>query len=408
MQQVRGPFLEPQTMFSEGLRLLGASLRRRAFGLARRPGNAQEICEQIVRDCFDRDRRYFRTSTTSYAEFWARDFGRCVPPLLALGFEREVGDTFRYALACYERAGHFSLVLTPSGRPFDFPAYAPDGFALFLYGLEKLDDPGLVRRHRSLLEREVTRFWRLVIDPGTGQVIRGRFFSEAQDYAVRDSSCYSNAVCHLLARQLDSLGLPNPLGGYDYPRLILDRFWWEDHFLDDQSGSLHPSGDAQVMPFWCGVLGNDPTARVRLDRVMAWMDSTGLNLPLPARYGIGAAPGRRMHHLHRLNPWQRDTVWTCLGLQLLEVLADFGHPRLWPELAGYRSLVEELGCFPEILDARTCAPYRGKVVVSEDSMLWAVSLWGLLRGVGEAAPPARNKHGGPSQGRPEEEPCTLT
>lgn len=129
----------------EGFRLFATSLRRKIFGFTRYSGNAQEICEQIVRACFDHRRSYFRTSTTSYAEFWARDFGRCIPALLELGFEREVGDTYR--LACYECEGHFSLVLTPSGKPFDFPAYAPDGFAFFLYGLAKLDDPSLVKRY---------------------------------------------------------------------------------------------------------------------------------------------------------------------------------------------------------------------------------------------------------------------
>jgi hypothetical protein len=353
-------------------------MRRKLLGRRRYQGSAVEICEQIVRRCFDEDRRFFRTSVSSYPEFWARDFGRCVPPLLALGFEREVGETYRYALGRFEQAGHFALVITPGGRLFDFPAYAPDGFALFLFGLERLGDRALVERHRPLLEREAERFAALVLDQRTGLVRRGERFSEAQDYAVRDSSCYSNCLCALLQRSLRALGLANPLERFDYRALVLEHFWAGDHFLDDQARRDDPSGDAQLLPFWTGLIDRDQAGRERLDTVLRWMDAQGLNRPLPSRYGVGGSEGRRMHLLHLLNPWQGDTVWTCLGLHLLEVLRDFGHPRFQVELGRYRTLVERVGCFPEVLDGGSAELYEGPFYMSEDSMLWAANLWSLL------------------------------
>jgi hypothetical protein len=374
----RGPFVGPAATVSAGCRLLIANLKRKLRVRRRYEGSAAEICEQIVRECFDPSKRYFRTSTSSYPDFWARDFGRCVPALLSLGFEPEVGDTYRYALERYETFGHFALVVTPAGRLLDFPGYAPDGFAFFLMGLARLGDRAMIARHRRLLEREVERFAALVIDPGTGLVRRGVCFSEAQDYAVRDSSCYSNSVCYLLQQQLDSLRLPNVLARYDYSALLLEGFWDQDHFLDDLSRPPWPSGDAQVLPFWTGLLGRDGATRRRFDAVLRWMDGQGLNDPLPCRYGIAGTMGRRMHVLHRLNPWQLDTVWTCLGLHLLEVLRDLSHDRFPVELDRFRLLVERLGCFPEILDPEREDLYEGALVVSEDSMLWAANLWSML------------------------------
>jgi hypothetical protein len=373
-----GAFVSPVTMASEGWRLLMAGMRRKLLGRVRYQGSAVEICEQVVRRCFDSERRFFKTSVTSYPEFWARDFGRCVPALLALGFDAEVGDTYLYALGRYQQAGHFALVITPGGRLFDFPAYAPDGFALFLFGLEKLGDRALVARYRTFLEREAERFAALVLDQRTGLVRRGERFSEAQDYAVRDSSCYSNSVCHLLSRSLAALGLANPLERYDYRALVEEHFWAGDHFLDDRSGGQYPSSDAQLLPFWTGLIEPDGEGRARLDGVVKWMDGQGLNRPLPSRYGVGGSEGRRMHLLHLLNPWQGDTVWTCLGLHLLEVLRDFGHPSFPAELERYRALVERLGCFPEVLDAGAADLYEGPFYMSEDSMLWAANLWSLL------------------------------
>jgi hypothetical protein len=374
----RGAFVEPEVMVSQGWRLFVSGIRRKLFGYERYTGSAAEICEQIVRQCFDPAKRFFKTSTTSYPEFWARDFGRCVPALLALGLESEVGDTYRYALSHYADAGHFALVITPGGRLFDFPAYAPDGFAFFLFGLEKLGDQALIERNRLFLEREIRRFAALVLDSRTGLVRRARRFSEAQDYAVRDSSCYSNCICHLLQHSLDALGLPNPLGQFAYRSLILERFWAGDHFLDDQSLSAYPSGDAQVLPFWTGLMGHGPSVRECLDTVLRWMDAHGLNRPLPCRYGVSRLAGRRMHVLHWFNPWQLNNVWTCLGLHLLEVLSDFEHPRFAIELERYRTLVERVGCFPEVLDHTSGELYEGPLVMSEGSMLWAANLWSML------------------------------
>ncbi len=378
---VRHPrhFAKRLRMAAEGWRLLRVGSRRKLRGPRRYEGTAVEICEQILRRCFDARKRYFMTSATSYCEFWARDFGRCVPALLALGFDREVVQTYRYALARYEHEGHFALVITPNGRLFDFPsAYAPDGFAFFLLGLARLGDRSLVSAYRPLLERETERFAALVLDARTGLVRRGVLFSEAQDNAIRDSSCYSNSVCHLAQQSLDALGLPNPMAGYDYRELLLEHFWEGDHFLDDLGRPPHPSGDAQILPFWSGALGADEDARARLDTVLAWMDRQGLNSPLPSRYGTGPHPARRMHPLHRINPWQAGTVWTCLGIHLLEVLRDFDHPRYPIELERYRALVEQERCFPEVLDGESGALFRGPLIMSEDSMLWASNLWHML------------------------------
>jgi hypothetical protein len=384
-------FGAPLRAAAVGLRILRTGLRRKRAGPERYEGSAEEICEQIVRRNFDPRRRMFQTSLWSYPDFWARDFGRCVPPLLALGFEREVAQTYRYALGCYERAGAFALVITPSGRLFDFPAgYAPDGFAFFLHGLARLGDRRLVARHRAFLEREAQRFAALVTDPATGLVRRGVLFSEAQDNAIRDSSCYSNAACFLARAGLDALGLRNPLARFDYAAL-LEGFWDGDHYVDDLRRPPFASGDAQLLPLWCGALGGGAAARARLDTVLAWMDRHGLNDPLPSRYGTGPATGRRMHLVHRINPWQASAVWTCLGIHLLEVLRAHDHPRFPVELARYRSLVERERCFPEVLDGETGGLFVGPVLLAEDSMLWAASVWQLLREE-RATRPATGRH----------------
>jgi hypothetical protein len=372
-------------LLAPGFRAVAAGLGRKARGPRRYPGTARDICEQVTRACWDSRRRVFVTSPTTYPQFWARDFGRAAPALLELGFDSEVGSTYRTALACYEEAGRFGLVVSPSGRVWDFPAYAPDGFALFLTGLAQLGDRALVRRHGAFLAREARRFFDLVVEPATGLVRTGRRFSEAQDYAVRSSSCYSNVMCHLTREALADLGLPNPLAPYDYPTAVRNAFLDGDRFFDDATRPEYPSGDAAILPFWSGLMGHDPQAAELFARVLARMDRDGLNRPYPSRYGAGASPGRKMILLDRVNPWQRDAVWTCLGLHLLETERRLAPARFVADLARFRELVERTRCFPEVLDPGTGDLFRSPCYMSDDSMLWAVNLWALLR---HGEPPA--------------------
>jgi hypothetical protein len=366
-------------LLRQGFRIVRSSWTRRLEGHRRYAGDAREICEQVVRACWDKTRGMFRTSPSSYPELWARDLGRVVPALLELGFEAEVGASYRFALERYERAGHFALVVTPEGELYDFPAYAPDGLAFFLDGLAALDDGALVRRHRALLGREVERFAATVLDRRLGLVRPDLHVSEAQDFALRSSSCYSNAICFLLSRALDRLHLPNPLAGYDYPALILARYWDGDRFLDDARRPSYTSGDANLLPFCVGLFAGEPALERRLfRRALARLDADGLNDPLPTRYGIGHSPERRMIPLDPLNPWQRDAVWTCLGIHLLEALARLEPERLGREVARYAAVVERLACFPEVIDPVSGELFRSTFYLSEDSMLWAAGLWRFL------------------------------
>jgi hypothetical protein len=375
--------MHPLRLLRLGLRTSRAGLRRKLRGPNRYEGDAAEICEQVIEACFDARRCILLTSRTSYPEIWARDFGRSAPALVTVGRESEVGDTYRHALGVYERAGRFALIIDPADRLLDFPAYAPDGLAFFLHGLAALGDAALVRRHRGFLAREIDRFYSLVVDPDTGLVRRGVHLSEARDYVIRDSSCYSNCACLVLQRAMRALDLDGPLLDIDYADLVERHFWDGERYRDDMSGDPRASGDANVLPLWGGAVARDEAGRARLAKVLDRLDADGLNDPYPTRYGNSPARETESIFIERFNPWQRDTVWTCLGLHLLEVLRDFEHPRLAAELARYVELVERTGCFPELLDVDG-ELFCGPVYMSEDTMIWASNLLALLRGAGSS------------------------
>jgi hypothetical protein len=354
----------------------------RRVHLRRYHGSASDICEQVVRGCFDAKQQYFRTSIDTYRQMWARDFGRAAPALIEIGFADEVEQTFRFALDAYARAGRFALVIDPRGRLYDFPpaCHSPDGLAYFLSGLAAVNNPSLVRRYSALLQSEIARFVREVVDPATGLLLRGLHVSEAQDYTVRDCSCYSCCMLHLMSCSVDALGLSNPLAGFDYTQLVPQAFFRDGQFLDALGSSgAYVSADACLAPFSTGLLGWGDEAAARFGAVLSQLDDEHLNDPLPTRYGRGAHPERKMLALERVNGWQTDAVWTCLGLEALEVMRRLDKPRYQRELLAYTRMVERLGCFLEVLDARTTDLLRTPLYVSETAMLWAGSLLAQLR-----------------------------
>ncbi|MEM2916641.1 MAG: hypothetical protein QXT19_04780 [Candidatus Woesearchaeota archaeon] len=58
----------------------------------------------------------------------------------------------------------------------------------------------------------------------------------------------------MLAKELDNAeGLSTRP---DAEKILLKHYWTGDYFLDDLSGKEHVAGDAQVFPFWTGVIDN--------------------------------------------------------------------------------------------------------------------------------------------------------
>ena len=85
---------------TQGSRIFLTSLKNRFFR-KKYKGTAEQICRQIVKDCYNG--RYFQTSTQNFRQFWTRDFGWCTASLLKLGYQKEVAQTIRYALNRFKK-----------------------------------------------------------------------------------------------------------------------------------------------------------------------------------------------------------------------------------------------------------------------------------------------------------------
>ena len=61
-----------------------SSIKKSIKGIKKYEGNAKEICEQIVNDCWNG--KYFQPSNGHFNELWIRDLGWCSKSLVNQGF----------------------------------------------------------------------------------------------------------------------------------------------------------------------------------------------------------------------------------------------------------------------------------------------------------------------------------
>ncbi|MFH1511548.1 MAG: hypothetical protein ABIF10_07695 [Candidatus Woesearchaeota archaeon] len=336
---------------------------RSSASLPKYSGSAKDICNQIVEACFNG--RYFQVSKGHFSEFFCRDFSWCVTPLLGLGYRRQVYSTLSYALDCFSHHNKIAVAISPDGVPFDYPTYAVDSLASLLYCLAQAKAQDLAAKHKQLLEYELRLIIKIVLDKKTGLVTSNRYFSSARDHYKRMSSCYDNCMLGMISCSLDRLGFDNPLSKYDYSELLLQNFWTGTGFIDDLSGVKTVTGDANVFPYWSGIITDSGMLR----KSIAAIRKQELDSPFPLKYSIDSAGKKFFCDIFTPN-YEGSSIWSYLGMLYLGQVGKVNKKLYRQYLRQYTLQIEQHGNFLEVFhpDGR---PYSSKFYLCDHSMLWA-------------------------------------
>ncbi len=354
-------------MLHEGAAIFFRSLRAKITGFKKYKGSAEDICGQIVKDCWNGE--YFQASTRNYPIFYTRDFSYCTEGLIKLGYREEVEKTLQYALACFREKSVSAAIR--KGKPFDFPAYSVDSLPLLMRSIRVSKSRQLVKEYAEFLNDEAEMFYSRAIDSGTGMV-RKRHFSSIRDYSVRNSSCYDNCMAGLLSRELKLANLVNPLRDYDY-RKILKTFWNGKYFKND-SESGHLCADANIFPFWTGLIGDEKMMRAAFKS----MQEERLDEPIPLKY---VRPGikERMIAAEAFVPgWERNNSWGHLGMLYIKMLQRIDRKKAAMHIGQYRQKIEKNRTFPEVLNEKG-SPYSSLFYLSDEGMLWSSMFLELVK-----------------------------
>ena len=350
-------------------------LRRSHRPFKRYSGTSEQICRKILEDTYRGG--HYRVSGGHFSEFYTRDFAFIAPALMRLGRMDRVRSTLSYALDRFSRAGRVTTSIDERGVAFDYPRYGPDSLALLLLTLSRTGNADLAREHSAFLQSETDRFVRRVVDPETLLPRRGARFSSIRDHTARDSSCYDACMVAVVAREAPKLGLRFPYGFARVRDAIMRTYWNGAYFFSDATRRSIVVGDANVFPFWTGVVTDARIRTQAFDSIRA----AGLDEPWPLRY-VSTADAKlertRWSLAARLAPgYETDAIWAHLGLAYLEVLRSHDPKRAREHLATYERSIKEHGTFIEVYSSDG-KPFCRLFYRTDEAMSWC-AMWLALK-----------------------------
>ena len=349
--------------FTQGSRIFASSWKNRVLS-KKYPGNADEICHQIIKDCWNG--RYLRTSTGNFSQFWTRDFGWCSKSLVELHYQKEVHHTLRYALNNFKKYNKITTALTPRGKPFDFPTYAVDSLPWLIHSIKVSKFP--YYSFKDFLNKEIQKFYDKVINPHTGLVKPEVHFSSIKDFAVRKSSCYDNCMVALLAKDLKDLKLDNPFAKFSYPELIKRHFWNGDYFYDDLSHQKYVAADANLFPFAVGII----TDKEMLQSALRKIHQVNLDEPFPLKYTSGRKEANFIWQEIFLRNYESNAIWMHMGPLYVKTLQQVDKERAKQYKEKYKRLIEQHKNFLEVFDQKG-KPFSTPFYYCDSGMLWAAN-----------------------------------
>lgn len=337
-------------------------------------GDALQICERIIRDCWNGTS--FQVSTGHFKQFYCRDIGWCAPSLIDLGYKDELKATLAYALKQFSTQGRITVALTPQGQAFNFPNFlSVDSLAYLCQTLRLCKAHDLVEHYKEFLNAQVSTFAKRAIDPSTGLLKKNLHFSAMKDHSLRKSSTYDTTMLAMLSRELKNLGLENPFEAFDYRELIKEHLWSGSYFYDDLQKLPIVTGDSNVIPFWTGIITDDTMLRSALTA----LQKEGLDQPFPLRYVAKPRKELKMVGTEFLVPnWEQDSIWSMMGMMYTEILAKIDRAKALQHLETYQRIIEENHNFLELFTSNG-KPYRSFFYAADEGMLWACMFLSLSR-----------------------------
>ncbi|MBN1175165.1 hypothetical protein JXA48_00835 [Candidatus Woesearchaeota archaeon] len=357
----------------EGRRMFQRHLAVRGKYFRRFDGDANNITKSIVSQLYNG--LFYRTSLGHYPHFYSRDFGMMVPSLLDLGKKKEAISTVNYALDRYERDGGIKTFINVSGKPVNFPnVYSPDSVVHMFRAVGILNNKEINDRYRNFLQQEVYKFYDTAIFKITGEIKRHIHFGGMRDHSKRDSSCYDTVMAGVISREANALGLDNPLDRFDYSEILLKDYWTGAYFRDDKSSKLL-SADANIYPFWYGVVDDMSYQRTAIES----MQALDLDKPFPIKYVANNSQKGKTIFVEKLSSgWQSDAIWPMSALPFIDLVSDVDLRQAKAYLRQYRDLIETHKNFLEVFDSKG-RPYKSSVYSCDEGMIWSALYLSLAK-----------------------------
>lgn len=357
------------TILKEGIKIFFRNLRVKFFGLKKYSGTSEEICYQIIEECYDKEKEYFMTSNSNYKIFYSRDFGWCVESLIKIGYEDRVNKTLEYVLKTYSKNDKITVAINNKQKPFNFPnVYSPDSVAYLYRSLRIAKAQKLIIEHAKFLNDQLKIFESQVLkSDGT---LKNNNFSGMRDHIKAQKSCYDMIMACMLCDEVDRINnlfgkeiIINILKKYDLKNKLIETYWNKEYFIDNLSDD-YCSGHANTYPYFLEVITDKKMLKKSIESIKKYR----LDIPLPLKYGFSKNTRFLWYDIFA-HDWEKDTSWTMLGLAYIDMVSKIDKKQAKIYLDKYTQLIDKYKCFIEVYNEKE--PYKSLFFTSDDSMLWA-------------------------------------
>jgi hypothetical protein len=364
-----------QEVFNEGLKIFKRKLSHKEFH--HYTGDPRDICAKIVRGTWNG--QFFQASTGHFNVFYIRDFGMSVEALQFMGYKEEIAKTLEYALAIYQHYNKITTTITREHKPIDVFTYGADSLPYLMHALRVTKSFYLLKKYSSFLNEQIEVYYKEVFDEKKEIAYQDKTFSSMKDGAKRKSSMYDNCMAAFLVKEItalkdQNLRFVNPFNKWNYRKVIYDRFWVGNHFLDDISEHHYVAADANTIPYVLGIFNDIDMMRSSVNVMIG----NKLDSPVPCCYTKNRIKEKENPLLNIFAPnYEGNSSWTNVGMLFLQVLEKSNRVLLKKYIDRYLELVEKHHNFLEVFDPDG-KPYETFFYKCDEGMLWSSIFYYIL------------------------------
>lgn len=356
------------SQLAEGLRIFKRAFRVRKTGIKEYTGSAYEICHKIIQDCWNE--KYFQISIKDghFCEFFIRDFGWAIKPLLRLGYREKVIKTLEYALKKYSEQ-RLTTTITPAGKCVDIFRYSPDSIAYLIRCLKLSKAYHLIDTYNDFLKKEIDKCFKRCFDAKTSLVRADKYFGAMKDSAKRKSSTYDNVMIAMLSNDLNEIEFHNPFKKYDIKKAIKENLWNGKYFFDDLNKYPIVTGENNLFPYWTGVFQNKEMLKSSIQSIQ----EAELDKPFPLKYSSDKFKGLKKNLTKLFVPnYQSNSIKMHMGALYIQMLKKIDFEKANAHIAAYKNLIEQYktyleGFYPD------GTPFRTFFYYSDEGNLWCAN-----------------------------------
>ncbi len=353
-------------------------------------GNAEEICKQIVEQCWNG--KFFQTSLGHFSVFFMRDFGMCCEALLNLGYRMKVIKSLDYALQCFFKHNKIGTDIALSGVPlysFDYPS---DSLPFLLRSLRLAKADSLLEKYREFLQKKIFEYKGVLLDEKKGIVKANANLSTSKDHYHRPSCMYANSMLGMVNVEIERINkiyrsqlqgkdfFENPFAEYNLKKIMKKTFWNGIYFYDDLFKEKYVAGDANIFPFYCNVFDAKHDKAMLLSCIHEII-KTKLDIPVPIKYTNHQDKKKEIWPQTWVSPnYEGDTNWAHVGLCYMYVISEVDKKLLKKYVNTYEKQILKYKNFLELYNPDG-TPYKAGLYNCDEGMLWAAMWLDLKRKV---------------------------